>query len=98
MFTTDHNIPPSGAIIPFTPRQEESETPQTSTIMALVAVTILHEDGEAPEDKLIDLIEASYEAEVIEVVDALEELALPAEAARPLTLAACNDNEDDARS
>ena len=63
--------------------------------MALVAVTILHEDGEAPEDKLIDLIEASYEAEVIEVVDALEELALPSEAARPLALAACNDNEDE---
>ena len=62
--------------------------------MALVAVTILHEEGEAPEDKLIDLIEASYEAEVIEVVDALEELALPQEAARPWP-AACNDNEQE---
>ncbi len=98
MFTTDHNIPSSGAIIPFTPRQEDSEAPQTSTIMALVAVTILHDEGEVPEEKLIDLIEATYEAEVIEVVDALEELALPPEAPHPLTLSAANDNTQEVRS
>ena len=43
----------------------------TTTIAALIAVTILHDETESPEDKLIDMIEASGEAEVMDSSDAL---------------------------
>ena len=46
----------------------------TTTIAALIAVTILHDETESPEDKLIDMIEASGEAEVMDSSDALDML------------------------
>jgi len=79
MQTTDHEMRLSGDIIPFQPRTIKSEKGQskkvvTTTIAALVAVTILHDDAESPEDKLIDMIEASGEAEVMDSSDALDML------------------------
>ena len=38
----------------------------------MIAVTILHEENESPEDKLIDLIEANDDAEVMDSSDALD--------------------------
>jgi len=77
MQTTDHEMRLSGDIIPFQPKTVKSEEGQskkvvTTTIAALVAVTILHDDSESPEDKLIDMIEASGEAEVMDSSDALD--------------------------
>ena len=77
MQTTDHEMRLSGDIIPFQPRTVKSEKGQsqkvvTTTIAALIAVTILHDDSESPEDKLIDMIEASGEAEVMDNSDALD--------------------------
>ena len=79
MQTTDHEMRLSGDIIPFQPRTVKSEKGQsqkvvTTTIAALIAVTILHDDSESPEDKLIDMIEASGEAEVMDNSDALDML------------------------
>ena len=79
MQTTDHEMRLSGDIIPFRPRTVKSEKKQsekvvTTTIAALIAVTILHDDAESPEDKLIDMIEASGEAEVMDSSDALDML------------------------
>ena len=77
MQTTDHEMRLSGDIIPFQPRTVKSEKRQqkkvvTTTIAALIAVTILHDETESPEDKLIDMIEASGEAEVMDSSDALD--------------------------
>jgi hypothetical protein len=79
MQTTDHEMRLSGDIIPFQPRTVKSGKGQqkkvvTTTIAALIAVTILHDETESPEDKLIDMIEASGEAEVMDSSDALEML------------------------
>ena len=79
MQTTDHEMRLSGDIIPFQPRTVKSEKGhskkvETTTIAALIAVTILHDDTESPEDKLIDMIEASGEAEVMDSSDALDML------------------------
>ena len=77
MQTTDHEIRLSGDVIPFQPRALKSEKGQTkkvmtTTIAALIAVTILHDETESPEEKLIDMIEASGEAEVMDSSEALE--------------------------
>ena len=77
--TTDHEMRLSGDIIPFQPRTVKSGKGQqkkvvTTTIAALIAVTILHDETESPEDKLIDMIEASGEAEVMDSSDALDML------------------------
>ena len=79
MQTTDHEMRLSGDIIPFQPRTAKSRKGQqkkvvTTTIAALIAVTILHDETESPEDKLIDMIEASGEAEVMDSADALDML------------------------
>ena len=79
MQTTDHEMRLSGDIIPFQPRTVKSGKGQqkkvvTTTIATLIAVTILHDDAESPEDKLIDMIEASGEAEVMDSSDALDML------------------------
>lgn len=79
MQTTDHEMRLSGDIIPFQPRKlklekGQSKKVETTTIAALIAVTILHNDAESPEDKLINMIEASGEAEVVDSSDALDML------------------------
>ncbi len=79
MQTTDHEMRLSGDVIPFQPRALQSEKEQTqkvvaTTIAALVAVTILHDETESPEEKLIDMIESSGEAEVMDSSDALDML------------------------
>ena len=79
MQTTDHEMRLSGDIIPFQPRTVKSGKGQqkkvvTTTVAALIAVTILHDETESPEDKLIDMIEASGEAEVMDSSDALDML------------------------
>ncbi len=79
MQTTDHEIRLSGDVIPFQPRALESEKGQTkkvvtTTIAALIAVTILHDETESPEEKLIEMIEASGEAEIMDSSDAFDML------------------------
>ena len=79
MQTTDHEMRLSGDIIPFQPKTVKSGKGQqkkvvTTTIAALIAVTILHDETESPEDKLINMIEASGEAEVMDSSDALDML------------------------
>ena len=80
MQKTDHEMRLSGDIIPFQPRtvksgkRQQKKVVTTTTIAALIAVTILHDDTESPEDKLIAMIEASGEAEVMDSSDALDML------------------------
>jgi hypothetical protein len=79
MQKTDHDLRLSGDVIPFQPRAVQSKKGQTkkvmtTTIAALIAVTILHDETESPEDKLIDMIEANGEAEVMDSSEALDML------------------------
>ena len=52
---------------------DENELVLTSSIAAVIAVTILHENGESPEDRLMNIIEGSGDAEIIDVIDVMEE-------------------------
>lgn len=72
MQTPDHDMRVSGEIIPFEPRKINESSLATTTIAALVAVTVLHDSSISPEDKLLDIIEQTGEAEVLETTDAFD--------------------------
>ena len=74
MRTFDHDQSRLGAVIPFAPRQADTNDVHASTIAVLVAVTILHHSDERPEDKLVELIEHSGDAEIIDAMDATDGL------------------------
>lgn len=84
------------AILPFAPRSfcddatGLSET--TSTIVAIVAVTLRHGSDETPEERLADLIEETGHAEIIEIQDACHEIFDTANPAHHGTHDAANDN------
>ena len=64
----------TGDVIPFTPRHCEEETgPTVSTIVAVMAVTLLHDKDECAEDRLAQLIERTGEAEIVEMSEAFDE-------------------------
>ena len=65
-----------GKIIPFRHLDDETAHIKTSTIAALVAVTIMHDSSISAEDKLLEIIENSGEAEVLNNDDAFSELGL----------------------
>ena len=93
MLTPDQDLRLSGEVIPFQPRKITESSMVTTTIAAVVAVTILHDSSHSAEDKLIELIEQSGEAEVLESADAYDMFpADDAESAMNLTPAAINDN------
>ncbi|MEK9911110.1 MAG: hypothetical protein VW707_04730 [Candidatus Puniceispirillum sp.] len=60
-------------VIPFVKPTEGESKIVTSTIAAVIAVTILHHDGQSPEDRLMDILESSGEAEVLDIIDPMEE-------------------------
>lgn len=66
------------AIIPFAPRSYNDKTTndetRVSTIVAIVAVTLRHDADISPEEELADLIEATGEADIIEIQDACAEI------------------------
>ena len=76
MTTADISIREQCQILPFRkPSTSEGEV-TTTTIAALVAVTIIHETGVSAEDHLLDIIERSGEAEILDSEDAFAELGL----------------------
>ena len=60
-------------VIPFVRPVTNEDNVVTSSIAAVIAVTILHHEGESPEERLLEIVEASGEAEVLDVTDAQEE-------------------------
>ena len=92
MRMTDRNAGQPCRVIPFKrPAQREEQLP-TSSIAAVIAVTVLHYEGESPETRLLEIIESSGEAEVFDVVDALEEFEEIGQT-RAVAEHAVNDNE-----
>jgi len=77
MQPSDRDLPDNGDIIPFPVRHSESKGLLTTTIAALVAVTVLHDESISAEDKLLELIESSGEAEVMDSAEALDLLEEP---------------------
>ena len=92
MRTSDRDKTIQAAIIPFEPRRPARDDVQVSTIAALVAVIILHGVDERPEDKLLELIEQSGDAEIVDEMDATDGLS-ESNADMVLTGNAYNDNE-----
>jgi len=61
-------------ILPFRPDQASHNDTTVTTIAALVAVTVMHDDNMSAEEKLLEIIEKSGEAEVLNNEDAFSEL------------------------
>ena len=73
-------------VIPFVRPVTKEDNVVTSSIAAVIAVTILHHEGESPEERLLEIIEASGEAEVLDVTDALEGFETLGDAPMPFDL------------
>jgi hypothetical protein len=73
MRMTDRDAGPPCRVIPFERPARREEKITTSTIAAVIAVTVLHFESESPEKRLLEIIESSGEAEVFDVTDALDQ-------------------------
>ena len=91
-----HDTEPAitGAIIPFAPRKfEETQGPTVSTIVAVMAVTLLHDKDETAEERLAKLIEQSGQAEIMQMSEVYdEELDLSDATSLPSVPLPVNDN------
>ena len=92
MRMTDHDSRQDCRVIPFVKPVTNEDNVVTSSIAAIIAVTILHHEGESPEERLLEIIEASGEAEVLDVADVLEEFEMLDNAPMPFAQPA-NDNQ-----
>ena len=92
MRMTDHDSQQDCRVIPFERPVTNEDNVVTSSIAAVIAVTILHLEGESPEERLLEIIEASGEAEVLDIADVLEEFETLGNAPMPFSQPA-NDNQ-----
>ena len=79
----DHDPRRDCRVIPFVRPVASEDAILTSSIAAVIAVTILHREGESPEERLLEIIDASGEAEVLDVADVMEEHEIPSNSPRP---------------
>ena len=92
MRVPNHDSRQDCRVIPFVRPVTNEDNVVTSSIAAVIAVTILHHEGESPEERLLEIIEASDEAEVLEAADVLEEFETLSNAPMPFDQPA-NDNQ-----
>ena len=92
MRMTDHDSRQDCRVIPFVRPVTNEENVVTSSIVSVIAITILHHEGESPEKRLLEIIEASGEAEVLDIADMLEEFETLGNAPMPFDWPA-NDNQ-----
>ena len=92
MQNTDRTIVETANIIPFSPRKPPKKDVKVTTIAAVIAVTILHNDDENPEEKLMALIESNGEAEILDALDATDDLEADGYHQISLTLTPANEN------
>jgi hypothetical protein len=92
MRMTDHDSRQDCRVIPFVRPASNHDNITTSSIAAVIAVTILHHEGESPEERLLEIIEASGEAEVLDIADVLDEFETLGHAPLPVESPA-NDNQ-----
>ena len=60
-------------VIPFQPPQTQSEEVATTSIAAVIAVTVLHSSDESPENRLLTILEQSGEVELLDAEEALSD-------------------------
>ena len=92
MHITDHDPRQDCRVIPFLKPVNNEDDVMTSSIATVIAVTILHHEGESPEERLLEIIEASGEAEILDIADVLEEFETLGNAPMPFDRPA-NDNQ-----
>ena len=92
MQNPDRNTKKINNIIPFSPRKANQKNVSVTTIAAIIAVSVLHSDDENPEDKLMALIEASGEVEILDALDATDDLEVTGQDLNRLWLDPLNDN------
>jgi hypothetical protein len=92
MRMTDNDSQHDCRVIPFLRPVTKEDNVVTSSIAAVIAVTILHYEGDSPEERLLEIIEASGEAEVLDIADVLEEFETLGNAPAPFNRPA-NDNQ-----
>jgi hypothetical protein len=92
MRMTDSDLQQDCRVIPFLRPVTNEDNVVTSSIAAVIAVTILHYEGDSPEERLLEIIEASGEAEVLDIADVLEEFETLGNAPTPFNRPA-NDNQ-----
>ena len=91
MRMTDRDAGQSCRVIPFERPARREEQLTTSSIAAVIAVTVLHYEGESPETRLLEIIESSGMAEVLDVIDELDQFDEIGDD-QPTTKQAVNDN------
>ena len=70
---TDHDLRQKCRVIPFVRPKTNEANVVTTSIAAVIAVTILHKEGESPEEHLLNIIDASREAEILDITDLAED-------------------------
>ena len=73
MRMTDRDADQPCRVIPFERPARREEQLAISSIAAVIAVTVLHNEGESPETRLLEIIESSGVAEVLDVIDELDQ-------------------------
>ncbi len=73
MRLTDSETCPECSIIPFHRPKNRPEIVTTTSIAVVIAVKIVHSDRVSPEEKLLEIIGASGEAEILDAEDAAAE-------------------------
>ena len=91
MSMTDRDAGQPCRVIPFERPARSEDQLKTSSIAAVIAVTILHYEGESPETRLLEIIDSSGEAEVLDVIDALDQFD-EIDHTQPMVDHAVNDN------
>lgn len=92
MQNPDRNTIKISNIIPFSPRKANQKNVSVTTIAAIIAVSVLHSDDENPEDKLMALIESSGEVEILDALDATDDIEFADQELKRLWLTPLNDN------
>ena len=75
----DNGIQQGCNILPFAKQGIGESTATSTTLAALLAVTVVHDAGVSAEERLIEIIEQSGEVEVLDTEDALADLGIEME-------------------
>ena len=76
MPNVEANIAKECVILPFSKKDKDEDQLQTTSLAALIAVTVLHDANESAEEKLMEIIERSGEVEILDADEAYADLGL----------------------
>ena len=91
MRMTDRDADQPCQVIPFERPARREDQLTTSSIATVIAVTVLHYEGETPEMRLLEIIDSSGMAEVLDVIDELDQFDTIGDD-KTMTKQAVNDN------